>query len=205
MSNKKIKTLSLFSGAGGLDVGFHNAGFDIVACVEIEEKYCKTLIKNRDQGRYLSKKTKIHNIDIREFDITPYKESGIECVIGGPPCQTFSAAGRRSGGVIGTDDLRGQLYATYCGILDEIQPKVFVFENVYGLPGANGGKPWQEILSAFSEYGYSLATEVVDTADYGVPQHRERLIMIGTRDRDFDFPLPLSGLIQTRVRIWYLF
>ena len=193
MINQKIKTLSLFSGAGGLDIGFHNANFDIVACVELEEKYCKTLISNRDKGKYLTKKTKIHNIDIRDFDITAYQGKGIECVIGGPPCQTFSAAGRRSGGVIGTDDLRGQLYASYCEILDKIQPKVFVFENVYGLPGANNGKPWKEILSAFSEHGYYLTTAVVDTADYGVPQHRERLIMVGTKKGSFNFPLPIVG------------
>ncbi|MCY4044570.1 MAG: DNA cytosine methyltransferase, partial [Cellvibrionales bacterium] len=126
MNTRKIKTLSLFSGAGGLDIGFHDAGFDIVACVELEEKYCKTLEKNKDE--YLGSDTTIHNIDIRDFDVSPYIDKDIECIIGGPPCQTFSAAGRRSGGVIGTDDLRGQLYSAYCEILDAIKPSVFVFE-----------------------------------------------------------------------------
>lgn len=193
MGTKKIKTLSLFSGAGGLDIGFHNAGFDIVACVELEEKYCKTLIENKKNRKYFHNNTDIHNVDIRKFDVSPYKNLGIECLIGGPPCQTFSAAGRRSGGVIGTDDQRGQLYGVYCEILDVLQPEVFVFENVYGLPGANGGKPWREILTAFSEHGYTLTSEVVDTADYGVPQHRERLIMVGTKSDKFSFPIPLVG------------
>lgn len=193
MKQKKIKTLSLFSGAGGLDIGFHLSGFDIVACVELEEKYCNTLIKNRENKLHFGKMTTIHNIDIRDFDVTPYKDLGIECIIGGPPCQTFSAAGRRAGGVIGTDDARGQLYEVYCEILDELRPEVFVFENVYGLPGANGGEPWREIQKAFTEHGYDLTAEVVDAADYGVPQHRERLIMIGTRQKDYVFPIPIVG------------
>lgn len=193
IKNNNIKTLSLFSGAGGLDIGFHQAGFDIIACVELEEKYCKSLTKNKEHGVYVGKSTKIHNIDIRKFDISKYINAGIECIIGGPPCQTFSAAGRRSGGVIGTDDDRGQLYETYCEILDAIKPEVFVFENVYGLQGANGGSPWREIQQAFSEHGYDLKAEVVDAADYGVPQHRERLIMVGTRGHKFKFPIPTVG------------
>jgi len=188
-----IKTLSLFSGAGGLDVGFHMAGFEIVACVELESKYCKSLEENKRRGSYIGKRTVIHNMDIRNFDPELYKDEGIECIIGGPPCQTFSAAGRRAGGVIGTQDLRGQLYAEYCHILDVIKPKVFVFENVYGLPGANNGEPWREIIKAFSEHGYQLYAEVIDAADYGVPQHRERLVMVGVRDGEFIFPMPTHG------------
>ncbi|WP_273828815.1 DNA cytosine methyltransferase [Pseudomonas sp. SBT1-2] len=188
-----IKTLSLFSGAGGLDVGFHMAGFKIVACVELESKYCKSLEENRSRGVFFDKGTVIHNMDIRAFDPSIYKDQGIECIIGGPPCQTFSAAGRRSGGVIGTQDLRGQLYEEYCNILDVIKPRVFVFENVYGLPGANNGGPWREIVKAFSEHGYELHAEVIDAADYGVPQHRERLVMVGVRNGSFCFPMPTHG------------
>jgi DNA (cytosine-5)-methyltransferase 1 len=188
-----IKTLSLFSGAGGLDLGFHQAGFDIVACVEIEEAYCKTLRANSGGNRALGPHAQVFCEDVNAFDPTPFVNVGIECIIGGPPCQTFSAAGRRSGGVIGTGDARGRLFERYCEILSLIQPRVFVFENVYGLPGANGGGPWREMLSAFSDLGYQLKAEVVDAADYGVPQHRERLIMVGYRDADFQFPLPTCG------------
>lgn len=190
---RSIKTLSLFSGAGGLDVGFHMAGFKIVACVELESKYCKSLEANRANGAYFDKNTVIHNIDIRSFDPSIYKDQGIECIIGGPPCQTFSAAGRRSGGVIGTQDLRGQLYEEYCHILDVVKPRVFVFENVYGLPGANNGEPWRQIVKAFSDHGYELHAEVIDAADYGVPQHRERLVMVGVRNGTFTFPMPTHG------------
>lgn len=195
MTHKKIKTLSLFTGAGGLDIGFHNAGFDIRGCVEIEPAYAKTLEKNRGVGRFFGPNLNIHCQDIRNFDPTPYVGIGIECVIGGPPCQTFSAAGRRSGGVLGTIDARGRLFESYCRILKAISPDVFVFENVYGLPGANEGTPWREICAAFAELGYELLHEVVDTADYGVPQHRERLIIVGYRNKalSYKFPLPTHG------------
>ena len=190
---RAIPTLSLFSGAGGLDLGFARAGFEIRACVEIEPAYAKTLRRNAESEHGFSKKTEIFCKDIADFDVAPFVGTGIECVIGGPPCQTFSAAGRRAGGVIGVDDARGQLFRSYCEILKTLQPKVFVFENVYGLPGANGGGPWREIVSAFSELGYELKAEVVDTADYGVPQHRERLIMVGYKVGNFEFPLPTHG------------
>jgi len=95
--------------------------------------------------------------------------------------------------VIGTEDERGQLFQAYCDVLDVLEPEVFVFENVYGLPGANGGEPWREIVAAFQKRGYKLIAEVVDAADYGVPQHRERLIMVGTKTDGFTFPQPTHG------------
>ncbi|MBL7964660.1 MAG: DNA cytosine methyltransferase [Flavobacteriales bacterium] len=188
-----IPTLSLFSGAGGLDLGFLQAGFDIRGCVEIVPAYAATLCENLHGGDGYQHGTTVHCEDIRKFDTRPYRQMGIECIIGGPPCQTFSAAGRRSGGVIGTEDERGQLFNAYCRVLRELNPRVFVFENVYGLPGANGGGPWREIIAAFSKLGYKLHAEVVDAADYGVPQHRERLIMVGSKEGSFEFPLPTHG------------
>lgn len=195
MNQKKIKTLSLFSGAGGLDIGFHAAGFDILGCVEIEQAYAASLERNKGRGRLFGPKLNVHCQDIRNFDPTPYVGIGIECVIGGPPCQTFSAAGRRSGGVLGTIDPRGRLFESYCRILEAISPAVFVFENVYGLPGANDGAPWREICNAFARLGYELRAEVLDSADYGVPQHRERLIIVGYRNRtlSYEFPMPTHG------------
>jgi DNA (cytosine-5)-methyltransferase 1 len=190
---RSIRTLSLFTGAGGLDIGFHVAGFDIVACVEIEKKYCLTLEANKGRGKTFGGEPRILDEDVRKFRAEDYVDRGIRCIIGGPPCQTFSAAGRRSGGVLGTADARGRLFEAYCHILDVIKPGVFVFENVYGLPGANNGEPWREITSAFSALGYQLKADVLDAADYGVPQHRERIIIIGYQSGDFEFPAPTHG------------
>lgn len=188
---KKIKTLSLFSGAGGLDIGFHNAGFDIIGCVEIEQQYCDTLAANK--SNYLNSSAKIICQDIRQFDATQFLGMGIECVIGGPPCQPFSAAGRRAGGVPGIQDERGKLFECYCNVLQVLKPKVFIFENVYGLKGANGGEPWNEIVASFLKLGYSISNEIIDAADYGVPQHRERLIVVGSLGMGFIFPEPTHG------------
>lgn len=185
-----IRTLSLFSGAGGLDIGFNDVGFDIVESVEIEEKFCQTLELNSGEGKRFSN-SKVNCIDIREY--TGKKLGKIDFIIGGPPCQTFSAAGRRANGVLGTTDARGVLFREYVRLLQELSPIGFLFENVYGIIGAQGGEAWNEILKSFSEVGYKLYYRIVDAADYGVPQHRERLIIVGLKDGEFRFPRPTHG------------
>lgn len=188
--NSKIRTLSLFSGAGGLDIGFSDAGFDIVSSVEVERQFCDTLELNTGEGKQFTNTT-VNCIDIQEFSS---KDLGkIDFIIGGPPCQTFSAAGRRANGVLGTTDARGMLFTEYVRLLEELSPKAFLFENVYGIIGARGGKDWEEILEAFSEVGYKLFYRILDTADYGVPQHRERLIIVGLKTGEFKFPKPTHG------------
>jgi DNA (cytosine-5)-methyltransferase 1 len=132
-----IKTLSLFSGGGGLDIAFHDAGFEIVQMVELESKYVQTLQENSQPGKWLEGSEAICT-DIRYY--SPNLDLKIDFVIGGPPCQTFSAAGRRASGVSGTTDARGTLFQEYVRILKLVQPKGFLFENVYGITGANKGE-----------------------------------------------------------------
>jgi len=185
-----IRTLSLFSGAGGLDIGFSDAGFDIIESVEIESKFCETLLLNSGEGKQF-KISKVNCIDIRKY--TGQNLGKIDFIIGGPPCQTFSAAGRRANGVLGTTDARGVLFREYVRLLEELKPMGFLFENVYGIVGAQGGKAWEEIKSSFLAAGYKLFYRIIDAADYGVPQHRERLIIVGLRDGSFLFPRPTHG------------
>ena len=187
---KRIRTLSLFSGAGGLDIGFHDLGFEIIESVEIEQKFCNTLFLNSGKGKKFSS-SKPNCIDIREY--TGDNLGNIEFIIGGPPCQTFSAAGRRQGGVLGTTDERGVLFREYVRLLKKLQPKGFLFENVYGIIGAQNGEAWQEIKKSFSEVGYNLYYRIIDAADFGVPQHRERLIIVGLKEGEFKFPRPING------------
>lgn len=189
-NSEKIRTLSLFSGAGGLDIGFHDVGFDIIESVEIESKFCKTLTLNSGEGKRFEH-AKVNCIDIREYKSEHLGR--IDFIIGGPPCQTFSAAGRRANGVLGTTDARGVLFREYVRLLQELSPVGFLFENVYGIIGAQGGKPWEEILQSFSDVGYKLFYRIVDAADYGAPQHRERLIIVGLREGEFKFPRPTHG------------
>jgi len=200
LKNKnKINILSLFSGGGGLDIGFRDAGFNIIECVEIEKKFTDTLEKNSNKNEKLFN-TKITNIDIREY--TP-QVGNIDFIIGGPPCQTFSAAGARAAGVKGLADQRGTLFEEYVRILKKLQPKGFLFENVYRIVGAQKGKPWQLIQEAFKNAGYKLHSRIIDAADYGVPQHRERLIIVGVKNGDFLFPYPTHGPDSKDCRPYY--
>ena len=185
-----IKTLSLFSGGGGLDIAFHDCGFEIVQMVELEAKYVQTLMHNSQPGKWLENSQALC-IDIRDFIPTP--DLNIDFIIGGPPCQTFSAAGRRAAGVAGTSDARGTLFQEYVRILKTLQPKGFLFENVYGITGAQKGEAWKEIQTAFKEAGYTIHFRVLDSADYGVPQHRERLFIVGLREGNYLFPYPTHG------------
>jgi len=186
---KPVTAISLFSGAGGLDIGFHDAGFTIVECNELEPKFAATLQKNATPGKRLHGATIVCQ-DIREY--TP-SISRADFIIGGPPCQTFSAAGARANGVNGTDDDRGNLFLQYARIIDRIQPTGFLFENVYRIVGAQGGKPWKQIQAAFRELGYTLHWRILDAADYGVPQFRERLIIVGLKHGSYQFPFPSHG------------
>ena len=186
-----VRTLSLFSGAGGLDLGFHQAGFEIIKAVEIDERFSNVMRANIGEGLVFGEKTQAITADVRDFK--PEGLGEIDWIIGGPPCQTFSAAGRRASGVLGTDDPRGLLFEEYVEIVKQLKPRGFLYENVYGLVGAEGGEPWSQIKKGFSEAGYELFHRVLDSADYGVPQHRERLIMVGLREGEFKFPKPTHG------------
>lgn len=191
---KQATVLSLFSGAGGLDLGFHTEGFEIKACIEVDENACKTIEMNK--SKYLSNDTKIYCADITKLDGNSVKDDigNVDFIIGGPPCQSFSAAGRRAGGVYGVNDTRGSLFWFYAQYLKIFKPKGFLFENVKGLLQANKSKDWEIIKQSFRELGYNLSYRVLDAADYGTPQHRERVIMVGWIDKSpFRFPRPIFG------------
>jgi DNA (cytosine-5)-methyltransferase 1 len=187
---RPIRTLSLFSGGGGLDLGFHDAGFDIREAVEVDARCVETLRANAAPGGLLAG-VQARHLDVRQF--TPDPAAGYEFVIGGPPCQSFSAAGRRAEGVAGINDDRGTLFHEFVRILRAVRPRGFLFENVYGITGANGGEAWREIRSAFAAAGYEVWHRILDAADYGVPQHRERAIIVGVRQGEFRFPRPTHG------------
>ncbi len=188
---KKIRTLSFFSGCGGLDLGFHNAGFEILYSSDIERQFCETIESNK--GLFFSKKLNIECGDIREIDPNKLPDD-IDFIIGGPPCQTFSASGRRAGGAAGQQDKRGTLFQAYGKIISAKKPLGFLFENVRGILGSNKGKDWEDIKGYFLDLGYRLDYRVLDACDYGIAQHRERLILVGHKmDIDYKFPKPTFG------------
>ncbi|NNJ30448.1 DNA cytosine methyltransferase [Lacrimispora defluvii] len=172
-----ISVVSLFSGGGGLDLGFKKAGFDIKWAIDNNKNAVSTYKKNI--GNH------IVCADINTIDLESIPHADV--VIGGPPCQSFSLAGKRD-----VEDERGQLVWRYIQIIKQVDPKAFVFENVTGIlsaKNAKGEKVVELLKSAFIEIGYSISTKVVNAADYGIPQKRKRVIIVGLKDGySFQFP-----------------
>ena len=188
---KGIRVISFFTGAGGLDLGFDLSGYDVVYATDIDRASCDSLLAN--VGGMLSKKTQIEHADIRNINPETLPKN-VDLIVGGPPCQSFSASGRRAGGAAGRLDDRGNLFQAYCSIISHVKPKAFLFENVRGILGTNKGADWKAIVEAFQSIGYSISYRILDALDYGAPQQRERMIMVGHKlKEEFLFPRPLYG------------
>lgn len=181
---RKFKVLDLFAGVGGLSYGFaHDDNFEIVAANEILSDMAKAYSLNHPN-------VKIYNCDIKDFGVKnlaedlQIKKGDIDLIVGGPPCQAFSTVGKRL-----NDDPRGKLFQEYYRILKELNPKIFLFENVKGLLSMQKGELIKTILSLFESLGYKVKYDILNSADYGVPQIRERVIIIGTRlNNEFKYP-----------------
>ena len=167
------------------------AGFDMRLSTDIDGRFLASIEANR--GRYFSGNHRTLEADLGTVEPESLSVGKIDFVIGGPPCQSFSAAGRRAGGVAGIRDARGNLFTEYCRMLEFYRPRGFLFENVRGLLAANKGSDWKMIRSAFEQLGYTVSHRVVDAAQFGVPQHRERLIVVGVLGPEFLFPRPTHG------------
>ncbi|MFC1986266.1 DNA cytosine methyltransferase, partial [Chloroflexota bacterium] len=181
---KEIRTLSLFTGAGGLDIGFHQAGFTITQCIEIDNRFCETLTAN---PKYFSS-SEVINKDIALVNENEIKQP-VDFIIGGPPCQSFSASGNR----LGLTDNRGVLFEHYVRLLRVLSPKGFLFENVRGLLYANRGIAIRTILQEFKDAGYNVELRLLNAADYGVPQFRERVFLLGSKGSKLSFAAPTHG------------
>ena len=174
------KLLDLFCGCGGLSYGFQQAGFDVVLGIDNDETALKTFKKNHKGSNVLCADISKLSSDVLKDYINP---SEIDIIVGGPPCQGMSLSGPRK-----FRDPRNKLYLSYIRLVSEIKPKIFVIENVPGLASLFGGKIKDSILSEFSKLGYTVSYEIVNTADYGVPQKRRRIIFVGFNNGvEFDF------------------
>ena len=182
-----LRILSFFTGCGGLDLGFEQAGFQTVYATDIDPDSCSTLRLNT--GVHLHPEIQVQEADIFKIDPRSLPKN-IDLIIGGPPCQSFSASGRRAGRL----DQRGNLFEAYCRIIAAVQPKAFVFENVRGILGTNKGADWNAIVGSFVKLGYMLTYRLLDALDYGVPQQRERMFLVGHQlSKPFLFPEPTHG------------
>ncbi len=191
-NNKEIRTISLFSGGGGLDIGFEKAGFNILFATDFDHECCETLKLN--SGTTLSSDMTVVEQDITTMDLG-ILPADVDLIIGGPPCQSFSASGRRAGGAAGQLDQRGNLFKSYCKVVEKVKPKAFLFENVRGILGTNKGKDFQNIVDSFSALGYVIEYRILDAEDYGAPQQRERMFIVGHKyDKSFLYPRPIYGM-----------
>lgn len=198
-----MNVISLFSGCGGLDLGFERAGFNIPVANEFDKTIWETYKVNHPN-------THLIEGDIRQVtkdDIAQYIDGEVDGIIGGPPCQSWSEAGSLKG----IKDARGQLFFDYIRILKEFQPKFFLAENVSGMLANRHSIAVQNILELFDKAGYDVSFTLVNAKDYGVAEERKRVFYIGFRkDLNIDFGFPKgstkdnSKKITLRDIIWDL-
>lgn len=191
-----MSLISLFSGAGGLDRGFHNAGFHTVVANEFDPKICPTFKANFPKTHLIE--DDIRKVRDSEF---PLHVTGI---IGGPPCQSWSEAGSLKG----IEDVRGQLFYEYIRILRTTQPLFFVAENVSGMLAKRHSKAVEGFMRLFDEAGYNVNLKMLNANDYDVPEDRDRVFYIGFRKDlkiyDYEYPAPCEHKPTLRECIWDL-
>lgn len=185
-TKKKLKVIDLFSGVGGLSYGFaHDDNFQIIAANEILPNMAKAYSINHPTVRVYTEDIKDFNAQKIEKDLG-INLNEVDIVVGGPPCQAYSTVGKRL-----IDDPRGKLFQEYYRVLKEFNPKVFLFENVKGLVSMEGGELLKNIVALFESLGYRVWYKLLNAADYGAPQIRERVIIIGSKlETDFKYPEP---------------
>lgn len=170
-----MNVISLFSGCGGLDLGFKKAGFNVVIANEFDKKIWDTYKINHPETRLIEGDIRGVN---KEDILKIIGDIEIDGIIGGPPCQSWSEAGA----LRGINDDRGKLFYEYIRILKEFNPKFFVCENVKGMLSKRHKKAVEDILGKFGELGYKVSVNLVNASDYGVGQDRERVFYVGVKD-----------------------
>ncbi|MFD8739863.1 DNA (cytosine-5-)-methyltransferase [Streptomyces sp. NPDC059618] len=195
----QLKVADLFCGAGGLSEGFREAGFDIVFGLDKDADSMATYAKNHPDARTLQGSISDYSPSELAEIIGP-----VDVIIGGPSCQGFSTAGRRSGWVRSQDE-RNRLWEHMLGLVEETKPSAFLMENVPGLVMWKEGQFGHKILKAFKRLGYKVEMQILLAADYGVPQRRRRLFIVGIRDgKQFQFPEPthMGGWRRDTLALW---
>lgn len=168
---RTLTAVSLFSGAGGMDVGFRNAGFKILAASEMDAFACKTYQANHKDSVLFQGDVNQHIAQLGSYH-------GADVVFGGPPCQGFSVAGKMD-----PDDPRSKLVFSFVEVVQAVRPRAFVMENVKALATLDKfQKVREELFRLFSQLGYSVSMNVLNAKDYGSAQNRERVFFIGTLD-----------------------
>ena len=185
-----MEVISLFSGCGGLDLGFEKAGFKIPVANEYDKTIWKTFKENHPD-------THLIEGDIRKVDESEFPQN-VDGIIGGPPCQSWSEAGS----LRGIADARGQLFYDYIRILRKVKPKFFLAENVSGMLANRHNEAVQNIIKLFEESGYNISLTLVNAKNYGVAEERKRVFYIGFRkDLNIEFQFPTGSTVDDEKKI----
>ena len=179
----KPKVLDLFSGCGGFSLGFIEAGYEVILGVDNDEIALETFDYNHDNADAL----KIDLSEKKAMDKLRKKvgSNKIDVIIGGPPCQGFSLTGKRN-----LDDDRNTLYKSMVKAVEIFNPQAFILENVKGLLTLYNGKAKKRIIEDFTDLGYNIEYEILNAANYGVPQNRKRVFFVGLKDQQNNFEFP---------------
>lgn len=189
--NSKIRVATLFSGIGAIEHAFKRLRLEteiMFACDNdkfVKESYLANY--DIDEKRWYN--------DVKDINGKKYKNK-IDILVGGSPCQSFSMVGKRKG----LEDTRGTLFYEFARIVKESQPKVFIFENVKGLINHDKGNTFETIKATFDELGYLYHYQVLNAKNYGIPQHRERIFVVGFKDKDFKFEFPIPAELKCRMQ-----
>lgn len=207
MSSRAFTAVSLFTGAGGLDIGLEQAGFRVLAAVDLDSDCVATLQANQQSripigdGRHYLQGTELLAAGVERLGAAEFRPSCADgewtpdLLVGGPPCQPFSSSGK----LLSVNDPRGRLFEHFVRLAKELRPKVILFENVRGLITARGpmgepGEALRMVKQGFEGIGYATTFALLNAADYGVPQRRVRCLMMATRCTALPrFPEPTHG------------
>lgn len=186
MAGRNFNVIDLFCGCGGFSLGFERAGFNVILGIDVWKDALSTF-------RYNHKNSQVLQADLSTLapqDTLPLLDGKtVDIIIGGPPCQGFSIAGKRI-----VDDIRNKLYKNFVRFVEYYKPKVFVMENVPNILSIGDGIVRKSVVSDFSNLGYTVEYKILTASDYGVPQNRRRAIFVGFRNGiHFEFPSPFDS------------
>jgi len=187
-----MKIIDLFCGIGGLSLGFEQAGFEVLSAIDMWEDAIVTYNHNRKEK--VARTETVENFNEKELPLL-IKDNHISGIIGGPPCQGFSTVGRRK-----IDDPRNKMYLEFYKAVKIANPDFFVIENVKGMLTLNKGAFVKDLLQRFGKegLGYNISYELINAADYGIPQNRYRVFFIGIKDKEYKFPKPFETQLTAK-------
>src|SRR4051812_41504162 len=197
---RPLRAIDLFCGAGGLTAGLKSAGYQVTFALDKDKDSCETYKRNHPDVRVACASI----TELSAEEIAEQAGGPVDVVVGGPSCQTFSTHGRRNGWVPDGDE-RNELWEYMFAVIAHLRPRAFLMENVPGLRYWRKGSLANEIFARFEQIGFTVSDEILLAADYGVPQRRRRLFIVGLRgSKKFAFPEPthMGGWRRDSLHKW---